>query len=65
VSIICPYIVNTDFGKNAESPEPHSLRHAQDGSVLPTVLSPESVAKKVADILESGDAEMDILPNNA
>ena len=65
VSIICPYIVNTDFGKNAESPEPDSLRHAQDGSVLPTVLSPESVAKKVADILESGDAEMDILPNNA
>ena len=65
VSIICPYIVNTDFGKNAESPEPDSLRHAPDGSVLPTVLSPELVAKKVADILKSGEAEMDILPNNA
>lgn len=64
VSIICPYIVNTDFGKNAESPEPAFLRHAPDGSVLPTVLSPELVAKKVADILKSGEAEMDILPNN-
>jgi short-subunit dehydrogenase len=65
VSIIRPYIVDTDFGKNAESPEPDFLRRAPDGSVLSTVLSPELVAKKVADILESGEAEMDVLPNNA
>jgi short-subunit dehydrogenase len=56
---------DTDFGKNAESPEPDFLRRAPDGSVLSTVLSPELVAKKVADILESGEAEMDVLPNNA
>lgn len=63
VSIIRPGIVDTDFGKHTPSPEPEALRHAPDGSVLPHVLSPDTVAKKVAELLQSGEPEMDILEN--
>lgn len=63
VSIIRPGIVDTDFGKHMPSPEPEALRYAPDGSVLPHVLSPDTVAKKVAELLQSGEPEMDILEN--
>jgi short-subunit dehydrogenase len=63
VSIIRPGIVDTDFGKHTPSPEPETLRRAPDGSVLPHVLSLDTVAKRVAELLQSGEAELDILEN--
>jgi short-subunit dehydrogenase len=58
VSILCPGIVDTEFGKRGATPEPDFLRYAPDGSVLPHVLSPESVAKDMLKLLESGEAEL-------
>lgn len=63
VSIIRPGIVDTDFGQNTPNPEPEALRRAPDGSILPHVISPDTVAKKVAEILQSGEPELDILEN--
>lgn len=63
VSVICPGIVDTDFGKHAPSPEPEALRRAPDGSILPHVLSLDTVAKRVVELLQSGEAELDILEN--
>lgn len=60
VSIILPGIVASDFGKHALNPEPDALRHAPDGALLPHVISPEKVAQKVAELLESGEAELEI-----
>lgn len=63
VSIVCPYIVDTDFGKNSIVPEPESLRHEKDGSVVPGVLSPQKVAEEVLKIIQSKEPETLILPN--
>jgi short-subunit dehydrogenase len=63
VSIIRPNIVDTDFGRHTPSSEPDALRHASDGSVLPHVLTTETVAKKVAELIQSGEPEVDILEN--
>lgn len=60
VSVILPGIVDTDFGKHTESPEPDALRHAPDGSLLPHVIAPEKVAAKIAELIRSGDAELDL-----
>lgn len=65
VSIVCPYIVNTDFGKHSVVPEPDALRHKPDGTLLPTVLSTERVAEEVLKIIHSGEAEVLILPPEA
>lgn len=58
VSVILPGIVETGFGQNTPSPEPDALRHAPDGSLLPHVILPETVAEKIGELLESGDPEL-------
>ncbi len=63
VSIIRPSIVNTDFGQHTPRPEPDALRHAPDGSLLPHVLSPEKVAEKICELIQSGEAELDLTEN--
>jgi short-subunit dehydrogenase len=61
VSIVKPGIVDTDFGANTPSPEPAALRRAADGTLLPHVISPTAVAAAVADVIGSGDAEVDLV----
>jgi short-subunit dehydrogenase len=61
VGILRPGIVDTDFGKHTPSPEPDSLRHAPDGSLLPHVIAPETVADAVCELIRSGDAELDLV----
>jgi NADP-dependent 3-hydroxy acid dehydrogenase YdfG len=61
VSIVKPGIVDTDFGTNTPSPEPDALRRDSDGNLLPHVIAPTTVAAAVADIIGSGDAELDLL----
>jgi len=61
VSIIKPGIVDTDFGQNTPSPEPAALRRDPDGNLLPHVIAPTTVAAAVADIIGSGDPELDLL----
>ncbi len=61
VSIVKPGIVDTDFGQNTPSPEPGHLRRAEDGTLLPHVIAPSTVAAAIASIIASGDAELDIL----
>jgi len=61
VSIVKPGIVDTDFGQNTPSPEPDALRRDPDGNLLPHVTAPTTVANAVADIIVSGDAELDLL----
>ena len=61
VSIIRASLVDTDFGQNAPSPEPGALRRAPDGSLLPSVLSPEQVAEKISELIRSGEAEFDLV----
>lgn len=62
VSIICPYIVNSDFGKNSIVPEPEALRYNPDGSVLPSVLTTQKVAEEIIKLIKSGEAEAIIPP---
>jgi NADP-dependent 3-hydroxy acid dehydrogenase YdfG len=61
VSIVKPGIVDTDFGTNTPSPEPDALRRGPDGALLPHVIAPAAVAAAVAEIIASGDAELDLL----
>jgi short-subunit dehydrogenase len=61
VSIVKPGIVDTDFGQHTASPEPAALRRDPDGNLLAHVIAPTSVATAVADIIGSGDAELDLL----
>jgi NADP-dependent 3-hydroxy acid dehydrogenase YdfG len=61
VSIIKPGIVDTEFGRHTPSPEPESLRRAPDGTLLPHVIAPETVANGVCELLRSGEPELDIL----
>lgn len=60
VSIIRPGIVDTEFGQHTPSPEPDALRHAPDGSLLPHVISPETVAQKIAELIKSGEATLEL-----
>lgn len=60
VSIIRPGLVNTDFGGHTENPEPDALRNAPDGSLLPHVIQPETVAEKVVELIHSGEAELNL-----
>ncbi len=60
VSIIRPGLVDTDFGRHTDYPEPDALRAAPDGTLLPYVLSPETVAEKVIELIGSGEAEMNL-----
>jgi NADP-dependent 3-hydroxy acid dehydrogenase YdfG len=61
VSIVKPGIVDTDFGKNTPSPEPDALRLARDGTLLPHVIAPSAVAAAVAEVIRTGDAELDLV----
>jgi short-subunit dehydrogenase len=65
ISVVRPGIVDTDFGKHAKSSEPDALRHSPEGTLLPHVLSPVTVAQKVAEVIQSGVAELDITPGTA
>jgi hypothetical protein len=53
--------VDTDFGTHTPSPEPDSLRRGPDGTLLPHVIAPETVAAGVCELIRSGDPELDIL----
>jgi NAD(P)-dependent dehydrogenase (short-subunit alcohol dehydrogenase family) len=61
VSIIKPGIVDTDFGKHTPSPEPDSLRRAPEGTLLPHVIAPDTVAAGVCELIRSCDPELDLL----
>jgi short-subunit dehydrogenase len=61
VSIVKPGIVDTEFGQHTPSPEPAALRRDAGGALLPHVISPQAVAAAVADVIVSGDAEVDLL----
>jgi short-subunit dehydrogenase len=61
VSIVKPGIVDTDFGANTPSPEPAALRRDPDGHLLAHVIAPGAVAAAVADIIATGNAELDLL----
>jgi hypothetical protein len=47
--------------QHTPSPEPDSLRRAPDSTLLPHVISPDTVADGVCELIRSGDAELDIL----
>lgn len=61
VSIVKPGIVDTDFGANTPSPEPASLRHTTDGTLLPHVIAPTTVAAAVGAVIASGDAAVNLV----
>jgi short-subunit dehydrogenase len=61
VSVVKPGIVDTEFGQNTPSPESAALRRDADGNLLPHVIGPTTVATAVADIIRSGDAQLDLL----
>lgn len=61
VSLVKPGIVDTGFGRNTPSPQPAALRHDPQGNLLPHVIAPEAVARGIAEILATGDAELEIL----
>ncbi len=61
VSLFRPGLVETAFGQHSPAPEPEHFRHAPDGSMRSHVLMPETVAKKVADLIKSGDAILDLI----
>jgi short-subunit dehydrogenase len=60
VSIIRPGLVDTDFGKHTNYPEPDALRKSPDGSILPHVIRPEIVADRVLDLISTEAAELDL-----
>lgn len=57
VSIVYPYITNTNFGKNVMS-GPRKELPRDGGDVLPAGDPPELVAEKILEVIESGDAEI-------
>ncbi len=61
VSVVRPGVVDSEFGANATTAEPDALRRGADGRLLPHVISPETVAAKIIDLLRSGEAELDIV----
>jgi short-subunit dehydrogenase len=61
VSLVKPGIVDTDFGQNTPSPEPSALRQGPDGALLPHVISPAAVADAVAEVIGSGEAQVDLV----
>lgn len=61
VGLIRPGIVDTDFGAHTPSPEPDSLRHAADGTLLAHVIDPGTVADGICSLIRSGEAILDIV----
>jgi NAD(P)-dependent dehydrogenase (short-subunit alcohol dehydrogenase family) len=64
VSVIYPYITETDFEKNAIGADEESLSNGPSAG-LPPADSPEKVASTIISLIESGKAEMSLLPGNA
>jgi NADP-dependent 3-hydroxy acid dehydrogenase YdfG len=61
VSIVKPGIVDTDFGQHTPSPEPDALRRDPEGNLLSHVIAPATVAVGVADVIRSGQPELDLV----
>ena len=57
VSIVYPYITNTNFGKNVMS-GPRTESHQDREDILPAGDPPEVVAEKILEIIESGESEI-------
>lgn len=57
VSVVYPYITNTDFGKNVMSGPRHKTT-AHDDGVLPDGDPPGLVAEKILEVIESSEAEI-------
>lgn len=57
VSIVYPYITNTNFGKNVMS-GPRTEMPQDKESVLPAGDPPELVAEKILEVIESGESEI-------
>lgn len=57
VSVVYPYITNTNFGKNVMSgPRTEAPENRED--ILPAGDPPELVAERILEIIESGEAEI-------
>lgn len=57
VSVVYPYITNTNFGKNVMS-GPRTKMPQDEDNVLPAGDPPELVAEKILEVIESGEAEI-------
>ncbi len=57
VSVVYPYITNTNFGKNVMS-GPRTEAPQDRDNVLPAGDSPQLVAEKILEVIESGEAEI-------
>ena len=57
VSVVYPYITKTDFGKNVMSGPRQNLPQTRS-ETLPEADTPEYIAEKILEILESGEAEI-------
>ncbi len=58
VSLVYPILVLSEFGNHAPDPEPEWLRHPTETSPKLPMIMPEDVAKKVAEVIVSGEAEV-------
>jgi short-subunit dehydrogenase len=59
VCLIRPRLVETDFGRNAAMPEPEFLRDRSNASA-PPMDTPEFVAEKIAELIGSEVAELNL-----
>ncbi len=64
VSLVYPILVLSEFGNHATDPEPEWLRHPTETSPKLPMVMPEDVAKKVAEVIVSGEAEV-VVSNGA
>ena len=60
VSLIYPYITETDLEKNAIGADEHSTAGPPPG--IPPADPPEKVAEAILRLIESGDAELSLVP---
>src|SRR5664280_2207839 len=60
VSLIYPYITETDLEKNAIGADEHSMAGPPPG--IPPADPPEKVAEAILRLIESGDAELSLVP---
>jgi NAD(P)-dependent dehydrogenase (short-subunit alcohol dehydrogenase family) len=60
VSLIYPYITDTDLEKNAIGADEHSIASPPSG--IPPADPPEKVAEAILSLIESGEAELSLIP---
>jgi NAD(P)-dependent dehydrogenase (short-subunit alcohol dehydrogenase family) len=60
VSVIYPYITETDLEKNAIGADEHSMAGPPPG--IPPADPPEKVAEAILNLIESGEAELSVVP---